>query len=223
MAGTSIHSARIRMATATYAAAKAFVDPVATRDVVCNNLDHYADSMGQVRWAFSPGVSTFVTKSYLTPRTSSVTVDTWYRITASTPFPIPRRASGSSYKVRVRLGGASSGGHAVKFAAVLVPLDVAADLLAVSNSDCVFETTTTTSASAAWLTGTSQASASATLMQLTSDEADAATSLTDTPIDLSGASSSVAQCLVNIVVFGSTANTGSVPRLYGGFAADWIG
>ena len=224
MAGTSIHSARIRMATASYAAATYPVGPVVARDVVCNNLDHYADSMGQQRWTWSPGVSTFVTKSYLTPRTSGVVVDTWYQITASMPFPLPLRASGASYKLRVRLGGASSGGHAVKFAIAIAPVTEALAIVNASNSDASFETATTTSATAAWLTGASQGTGAYTTM-VELDATTAATYLrrTTTPVDLSGVGSEVEQILVSVVVYGSTANTGSVPRLYGGFAADWVG
>jgi hypothetical protein len=212
------------MATAAYAAATCPVDPDITRDVICNNLDHYADSFGQVRWAFSPGVSTFVTKSYLTPRTADVVVNTWYQITASAPFPLPLRADGSGYKLRVRLGGASSGGHAVKFALVIAPVAVAPAVLAASNTDASFETATTTSASAAWLTGASQGiGAYTTMVALDAATAAGYVRNVDTPVDLSGAASAVSQCLVSVVVYGSTANTGSVPRLYGGFAAEWVG
>ena len=221
--GTSIHEARIRMATAVYAASTQPVGPVVARDVICNNLDHYADSIGQSRWKFAPGKAGYASKSYLTPRTTSVTVDTWYQAAASQAFPLPLRADGSSYKIRVRLGGASSGGHAVKFAIVLAPVDGAAAIATAANSDSVFITATTTSATAAWLTGTSQGgSAYTTMIGLTAAEAAEYSRTVDTPIDLAGVGSAVAQCLVNIVVFASTANTGSVPRLYGGSADEWV-
>lgn len=212
------------MATAVYAAAKQPVGAVVARDVICNNLDHYADSMAQVRFAWAPGTSTYASKSYLTPRTTGVVVNTWYQIAASHAFPLPARADGTGYKIRVRLGGASSGGHAVKFAIVLAPVGSAQAVVTASASDASFETATTTSATAAWLTGASQGSgAYTTMVALSASEVGLYTRLTDTPVDLSGARSAVAQCLVNLVVFGSTANTGSVPRLYGVAAEEWIG
>jgi len=180
--------------------------------------------MAQVRACFAPGTSTYASKSYLTPRTSGVVVDTWYQIMATRPWPISLRADGSSYKLRLRVGGASSGGHAVKFAVVLAPIENALEIVSASSTDASFETTTTTSASAAWLTGASQGSGAYTTM-VTLDAATAALYMrnTDTPVDLSGARSTVAQCLVALTIYGSTANTGSVPRLYGLHAQEFVG
>lgn len=212
------------MATASYAAATYPVGPVVARDVICNNLDHYADEMAQVRFQFVPTVTYAAAKSFLTPRTSGVVVNTWYQVAASAPFPISLRADGTSYRLRMRLGGASSGGHAVKFAAVLAPVGAAQAVVNESSSDASFETATTTSATAAWLTGASQGSgAYTTMVTLSAAEAALYSRMTDTPVDLSGARSAVAQCLVSIVVFGSTANTGSVPRLYGVHAEEFVG
>lgn len=224
MSGTSTHGARVRMATASYAAATYPIGPAVTRDVVANNLDHYADSIGQVRWCFSAGVSTFAAKTYLTPRTSGVVVNTWYQITTTQPFPLPLRASGDGYRLVVRIAGASSGGHAVKFAAALAPVGTALAVVAGSDTDASFETATTTSSTAAWLTGASQGSGAYTTM-VALDAATAASYMrnVDTPVDLSGVDSAVSQCLVSLTIFGSTANTGSVPRLSAGVAWEWVG
>lgn len=229
--GTSTHQGRVRRATATYAAASQPVDAEAALNVISNNLDHYADSMAQHAMVWSVGKSGYASKSYLTPRTTGVVVDTWYQIAASGPFPIMLRADGSSYKMRVRLAGASSGGHAVKFGLVLAPVTAAQSIITdatsspvVAATDSVFVTATTTSSTAAWLTGTSKGTAAyTTMVELTAEEAFPFIVMTDTPVDLSGARSSVAQCLVSAVIFGSTANTGSVPRFYGGIAQGWVG
>jgi hypothetical protein len=219
--GTSLYQARIRRDVTMYAAATEPLGPETTLDVIANNLDHYADSFGQVRMCFAPAVSAFASKSFLTP--SVVAVDTWYQITASAAFPLPLMPDGTPYKLRGRLGGASSGGHAVKFAMVLAPVLSAPGVLAHSD-DATFITATTSSSTAAWLTGTSQGTAaSGTLIEITPTTASACVVATGTPVDLSLAGSAIGQCLVSLTVFGSTANLASTPRLCGAFAAEWPG
>jgi hypothetical protein len=213
--GTSAWQARIRNDPTVFAADPQPVGAEVAASIVSNNLDHYCDSYGQVRLNFSGDA--------LTPKKSGVVVDTWYQITASEAFPVPLRADGSAYKLRVRIGGRSTAGHAVRFAFVLAPVLEAPRVLNTNATDSVFTTGSVTSTSVAWLTGASVATSHATLMQLTADEIARYTVRTSTPIDLGGARVELSQCLVNVVVYGRTANTGSEPELRAAFAAEWVG
>lgn len=214
--GTSTYQARIRNDPASWNAANLPVDALTTADTVANNLDHYADSFGQVRVNIAGGS--------MTPKKSGVAVDTWYQIMASEPFPIPLLADGRAYKLRVRIGGFSTSGQAVKFRVVLAPVLEAAEVGASSSTDAVYETTTTTSTTAVWLTGVSKGGgAYTTMMEIGPVQAAQYTVPVSTPVDLAGAASAVPQCLVALTVYGSTANVGSEPTLVNLYAAEWPG
>lgn len=221
--GTSYSNKRIRMATASYAAATYPVGPVVTRDVVSNNLDHYADSFGQVRLCYSGGAVGHAAE-YMTYSVTPV-ANTWYSILASNPFPAPVRTGGDSYRFLVRLAGASSvAGKNAKLAVVIAPLTQAEGILVASSTDSVFETGTTSSTSVSWLTGASQGdSAYTTMVGLTAAEVAAYATVTATPVDLAGDDSAVPQCLVQAVVFGQTDDASAVARLYACHVMEWIG
>ncbi len=196
-----------------------------TRDFVVNNLLHYADIFAQVRAAMALTKSTYSGGQGSISGYGSPDADVWYPILDVGPFPIPLRADGSSYRLRIRIGGASSTGHAVKFLACLAPSATAA--LGLANDiadDFQFETVTTSSTTHAWLTGASRGSeAWETQIVVPAIYAAAWTQTTDTLDDLGGDAVSVDQCLVHLVILGSTANAASVPQLSGLYAAEWIG
>jgi hypothetical protein len=217
---TSPYGYRVRTGGQFGTAGTSPISAVYARRVLLNNLCHYADVFGQVRaaWNTSPRVG----KGYIDSITPTA-VDTPYPIW-STTFPILLRASLASYKLRVRIAGASSdGANAVRFRAVLAPATVLSARV-LDAADHVFLTATTTSSSAAWLTGASQgAEAYTTMMALTDGAVTDALTLTSTPADIGGAGRGVAQCLVTLAVYGQTANIAATPRLHGVYAAEWVG
>lgn len=193
------------------------------RDFAVNNLLHFADEYAQVRVAWTPTVTTYSGGTgYLTGRTSALSVNIWYPIASYGPFPIALREDGRSYRLRVRIAGASSGGHAVKFRLVLAPQSEAPARVT-QSLDSIYETATTTSSTGAWLTGASVLSSLATQVQATSEETSAWITTTSTLTDLAGDDTGASQCLVSCAIYGSTANVASIPRLHGVYAAEWIG
>ena len=214
--GSSVWQGRIRNDPATFNVATAPVDALLTMDIGANNLDHYADSFGQTRINISAAA--------MTPKKTGVVANTYYQIVASEPFPIPMLPDGTAYKLRLRLGGFSTAGHAVKFAAVLAPVLEASTVLASLSTDSVYVTATTTSATAVYVTGASEGTAAyTTMVELSPDEVARYRVLTSTPVDLAGAASAVEQVLVSLVIFGSTANVASEPTLVNAYAIEWVG
>ena len=217
---TSPYGYRVRTGGQFGTAGTSPISAVYARRVVLNNLLHYADVFGQVRagWNTSPRVG----KGYIDSVTPTA-VDTPYPIW-STTFPLALRASLASYKLRVRIAGASSNNtHAVRFRAVLCRAS-ALSTRVLDAADHVFLTATTTSSTAAWLTGASQGSeAYTTMIALTEGSVTDALTITSTPADIGGAGRAVPQCLVTLAVYGQTANVAATPRLHGVYAAEWVG
>ncbi len=217
---TSIYGYRIRAGSQFGTGGTSPISAVYARRVLSNNLCHYADIFGQVRASWSGSLSAKL--AYLVPTTPTV-VNVPFLIW-STTFPISMRASLNTYKLRIRLAGASSDNtNAVRFRAVIGPASSIARL-AVDAADYVFLTATTTSSTGAWLTGASQGSAAyTTMIGMTQRDVSDALVTTGTKIDIGGAGASVPQCLVTLAVYGQTANVAAVPRLYGVYAAEWVG
>lgn len=218
---TSPYGYRVRTGSQFGTAGSSPISAVYARRVLLNNLCHYADIFGQVRvaWASSPRVG----KNYVTPTTPTVT-NSPYLIGASEPFPIAVRRNGQSYKLRVRIAGASSDNtNAVRFRVVLAPVTSAGSLV-LDAADYVFLTATTTSSTAGWLTGASQGSgAYTTMVALSAEQAASMQQTTGTLSDISGTPVGVQQVLVSLQVYGQTANVAAVPRLHGVYAAEWVG
>jgi hypothetical protein len=217
---TSPYGYRVRIGSQFGTAGTSPISAVYARRVLLNNLCHYADVFGQVRaaWNASPRVG----KGYLDSITPAA-VDTPYYIWATT-FPIYLRADGSPYRLRIRIAGASSDNtNAVRFRAVLAYAPVLGRR-AVDAADHVFLTATTTSSTAAWLTGATQGSAAdTTIITLAGTAAAEAITITSTPADIGGAGRAVSQCIVTLAVYGQTANVAATPRLHGVYAAEWVG
>lgn len=215
---TSPYGYRVRFGSQFGTAGASPVSAVYARRVLFNNLCHYADVFGQVRAAWTNGVGKTPLQS-TTPTVVNTPFFIW-----STSFPIALRADGSSYRLRVRLAGASSDNtNAVRFRAVIgAPLVVSR--LVATATDSNFLTATTTSSTRAWLTGASAGTAAYTTMITMSAEevADAVVSVS-TPVDIAGAGRSVAQALVTLAVYGQTANVAATPILGGVYAAEWVG
>ncbi len=204
------------------------VDTTLMRDVVLNNLCHFADEFAQVRVNWSAGVTTYTNGSgYLTTRTTGLDTSSWFHIQTFGPFPIALRQSvglgGASYRLRVRLAGASSAGHSVTFRAVLTSYSSGQSVVNGELDDHIFEASTT-STSVAWLTGSSQGT-NAWPTQVVVPSAYVGPWLVpvSTKTDLGSDLAAVSQCLVSLQVYAKTSNTSSVPRLGAVYAAEWIG
>ena len=203
------------------------VDTVLVRDVVQNNLCHFADEFAQVRVNWSAGVTTYTNGAgYLTARTASILSNFAYHIASFGPFPIALRQSssttGASYRLRVRLAGASSDGSAVTFYAVLGPPYAATALSYVAED--VTWAGTTSSGTMAFLTGASLgANAFTTQVVVPGSYLSRFLTETATKDDISGNRAGVQQCLVSLHVFCSSVTGTATGRLGAAYAAEWIG
>jgi hypothetical protein len=198
------------------------LDAFTTR-LVLSNLNHLSDMNAQVCATLSTSVAGLSGKlGYLTPGTPAA-VDTPYAIVSAT-FPICIRERGQSYRMRIRIGGATANATATAtFRAVLSSASTAP--AAVSDaSDAVFLTAGTTSTTAAWLTGASQGSgAYTTMIEMNPTQVAGAIVSRPTTDLLAGVPTSVDIALVTLSVFGLTTNVTHSPRLSGLYAAEVIG
>ncbi len=217
---TSPYGYRVRTGGQFGTAGTSPISAVYARRVLVNNLCHYADVYGQVRAAWSG--SALASKGYLETTTPTI-VDGPY-LAWSTVFPIALRAGAEAYKLRIRIAGATSNAlYACRFRAVLAPQTTIASRLT-EAADHVFLTATTSSTTGAWLTGASQGSgAYTTMIELSREDVASAMTVTSTPADIGGAVRAVPQCLLALNVYGQTANVAATPRLFGVYAAEWIG
>lgn len=216
---TSIHEGIVAVATTKFAGSNDPVGSAITRDVILNNLCHYADEYGQVRVTWSgQSVAGEFAVDYL-----EIDPELTTQIVTFGPFPITLREDGSSYKMRVRIGGASSAGHSVTFYAALVPYVESAAFYASPPTDATWAGSTS-STSAAWLTGASLGvNAYETMVGLSPSEATAALTPTATPRDLGGDRGSVVQALCVLNISATSTNVASSPRLYAVYAAEYVG
>lgn len=212
---TSIHSGLVTFTTSVYGSAADPVDNAFTRDGLANGLLHIADSLGQVRvnWQATTygGKAAFSTTYDTTnPRLS------YEELILAGPFgpwPITLKSDGTPYRLRIRLAGSISGsaGFAqVRFRVVLAPAELAASQRT-SSLDSVWVSFTSTSTTAAWLSGdTNGALSDSTIVHITADQAAEWTRLTSIYDGTSSSSpKSIDQCLMTATVFGENATGGS--------------
>ena len=224
---TSPLSGRLLTDTTLFQGGNDPVDTTITRDVIVNNLCHFADEFAQVRVNWSAGQTAYTNGSgYLTTRTSSLRTTYRYHIASFGPFPIALRQSnastGASYRLRVRLAGASSDGNAVTFYAVLGP-PYAATALAYYAEDLTWAANTS-STTMGWLTGASSGANNwSTQVVVPGSYLSRMLTETATKDDLGGNRAGVQQCLVSLHVFASVQIATSVPRLGAVYAAEWVG
>ncbi len=224
---TSEYEYRVLTDTNEYGDSPQALDAFTSR-IVMSNLNHLADEFAQVRCALSGTVAALSGKAgYLTSRTPTA-INTPYAV-VSTSFPMLVRGSGASYKLRVRIGGASSNvAAAAIFTAVLslgrdAPAAVG-DASEAPYTDAVYITDATASTAAAWLTGASQGPGGyATLMEMNAAEVEACAldfPTTDAP---GGGAVTVRVAWVTLTIFASTSNVTYVPKLFAVYAAEVIG
>jgi hypothetical protein len=230
---TSIHNGRVQFADSLYGTDNDPADVTILRDGVVNGLLHCADSYAQVRVNFvHPDYSTFAAAAayeYNQTVDTTPTPNAWYRMEGS-PFgewPLTLHDDGTPYVLRVRVGGASSGGAAtgtITFRVVIAPANAGLGELELA-ADHIFETAGTTSTSVAWLTGATRGSgAHTTRMELSATRAGRWTREIDVYDAVSSATQrQVRQCLVSAHVFAKTTNALDVPRLHALYLAEYVG
>lgn len=230
MSGSSELEYRVRhTASSLFNAPYRPVGDKATRWVLVNNTNHYADIHGQVRACYSSrAVGPAKSPYYETYSTD------WKNVMTTAPFPIAMREDGSSYRIRVVVGGAAENAAAAcRFGVVLslfgAPTDPRSTLeQAVAGTiptDSVWHTDSATSGTTpAFLNGKSKGTFNwDRLIALTRDEAAPFLTVTGTPLDISGSSSGVPQCLVQLFVFAKTSNGLYGARLHYFQATEWYG
>jgi hypothetical protein len=221
---TSVHQGRLL--TGRTWDANAAVDASFVRDVVQNNLCHFADEFAQVRVAYSATSSAF-DDTALGMESASFLQNTFTRIVSFGPFPLNLRQNGDGYKLRVRVAGAATAALTTATYRVVVCPISQADGLYLTEDDFVFEATSS-STSAAWLSGTSQGSlASTTLITIPGSLASSWITTTSTLDDVSGNVVGVEQCLVCANVYAKSSEEDPDPdtriTLSGLYLAEFIG
>ena len=206
-----------------------------TRNVVLNNLCHYADSYGQtlVNWSATAAALTGG-YGYLYPGSPADLTGYLPSLIGMWKVPLRIRADGSSYKVRIRIGGASdTAGESVRFFAalalpgygigrVLYDGTVLAGMPAL-HGDAIFGTVATTSTTPAWLTGVSQGNNGwSTMIQLPADLVSSHLRMHGT-FDETSAPESVLYTDTILVVFSLATHDGIGGRLYAVHACEWVG
>lgn len=221
---TSTLQGRVRTSTTESSGDDQPLDTVVVKDAIVGSLLHMADShVAQVRVAWiAPNTTVSGAQGYIVP--PAYGTDTPVFLSAFGPFPIPVRASGKSYRLRVRVAGSSSGGAACKFYVCMVPAGSPVGRTdATELTDAHLTTVTTVSSSAAWLAGTSNRNAYNNVIEADPARVELARRVFNT-IKPGGATISGERTEFQIYVFGSTANAGtSAPRLHGLVAQEYVG
>jgi hypothetical protein len=196
-----------------------------TSRIIVSNINHLSDEFAQVLSCRSGTVPALSGKSgYLTTNTPTF-AGTPYLVTADT-VPIKVRAGGQSYRIRVRVGGASGNTASTVFYVAAAPVGMAPASIVTSAGaiDSIYQTAATTSSTAAWLTGASRGpNAYTTMIEMTATQVEACVVTRPTLTALGGDSSTVQVALVQLSVWATTANVAHVPRLYALSAAEVIG
>jgi hypothetical protein len=233
MSGTSELKARVRTSpVAIYNNGGRPIGNIATRYILANNLNHYQDSFGQVRMAFTArsggaGKDPFVVANR---------DDQWSLMLTTGTFPIAMREDGSSYRVRVELGGCmESAGPKGRLAVALCPLDRARDLVTsildpdgfpgTASTDAVWLSGEISGTTPAYWAGQSKGpQAWARMMYLTPAEASRYVVPVEAPVDLGSTDRRGSpQCMVTLSVWGWTPSAGVDVRCHAATLTDWVG
>lgn len=210
MSGSSELGYRVRgTASALYADDDMPIDDKITRYHLVNNLNHYSDIHGQtlVRWScrasFGPAKTPYVFS----------TATGWREVMRSGPFPLSLRPDGSTYGVRLAVGGrlsnvAASPGKIAVMLSTSVPrvgsplLSLGSGATAATYTDSIWFSDDVTDTSSSFRVGKSQGPVAYDRMVfLTADEVSSFMTTTSTPIDIGGADSGVAQCIVQVMAY----------------------
>lgn len=209
---------------AEMATTKKPLDAFTVRNVLLNNLCHYADEAAQARvnWCLPRSVVSGG-QGYLLPVAGTVIAGFLYSFRSWT-FPICLRASGRSYRMRIRISGSTGGSGNATFYATLTPGEIPLGLAGTWLVDDSTFSATTAGTGAAWLTGASLGDgAYTTMVELRPDQTVACyRNLTDLDV-LAGEFRGVLVPVVTLTVYGVTDTNGVIPKLYAVYAAEYVG
>lgn len=187
------------------------VDALTARHVIFGNANHHADSVAKVHanWV-SPIQASLNSQPRVDVRPigSSIAADTWMRLVILGPFNLSLMPDHASYKLRMRVLGASTGGHLCEFAIALGRPSEIADLEAGFGRSSVL-CGSTTSATPAWLTPSPEA------IELAAETVDDFVAERRALLDTGAGATSVLCAEVSATIYGRTANVLSLPALYG--------
>ena len=189
-----------------------------------NNTNHYQDICGQVRAHWSARALGPAKAPYL-----SADSTIWTNVMTTAPFPLAMREDGSSYRLRIRVGGANRVAlQAARYAVLLAspysrgaPVSIVYGAVSgAAPTDRVWYSNKVSSTTPAFLTGQSRGTnAWDSMIALTQAESAEFLSVAPTPVDIAGASSGVPVCMVQCMVF----IRGSESDLYYFEATEWYG
>lgn len=214
------------------------------RNWLLNDLCHYADGYGQhiVNWsAINLAIGgTSTGEQYLEP--GFVQAPYFPYLLGQWTCPIRIRASANSYRVRMRIGGASSSnGNEVRFFACLGlsgmlsygPIYDGTGLTLWGpteagpiggNGDAAYRTVVTDSTTPAWLTGESLGpNAWETMIALNPEQVASMLRSHATLTEQSGDDTAVFYLDTTLCVFGMQIDAPAKPRLYAVSACEWVG
>lgn len=199
------------------------LDAFTARNVALNNLCHYADEAAQARvnWCLPRSVVSGG-QGYILPLAGTIIAGFLYSFRSWT-FPICLRASGRSYRLRVRIGGSTGGSGNATFYATLTPSEVPLGLSGTTIADDSTWIGTTAGTGAAWLTGASGSATYGNMVELRPDQTVATYRSTPSVDVLAGERRSVAVPTATLTIYGVTDTNGVSPKLYAVYAAEYIG
>lgn len=186
------------------------------RNHLVNNANHIADEAAQVLVNWTASTST----SYLTPTLSGgalAATGTYYRITRFGPFPLLRKADGTSYTLRGRMRWyLAAAGTGTALVVVSAPARAIGDRDFGSATNVLkFTTTVTTDA---WDDADTD-----NICNLTAEDMDYAQTEQTTLLAVAGAAVSVFVPLVTVTIYAKATATTAIPRLTGLYLAEYIG
>lgn len=218
---TSIHEGRLLTGRTFFG--NVAVDSGYVRDVILNNLCHYADEFAQTRVAFGATSTSFDDQvTYY----ESEDVDVgggWVRVgPAFGPWSIPLRSDGSPYRLRVRVAAVLAGSATIT-ARVVVGSPARLDDIVSFDTDYVYETAAL-STSVAWATGSSQGSqAYDAMVEIPPAVASSWVTNVTTLDTIGGDEYGSQQCQVAARVYAKSTATKTTVRLYGLYIAEYVG
>jgi hypothetical protein len=211
---------------ATFFDGNSDVDSYIVRDALANNALHCADealACHYINWTAVDGsLLSGNPQTTLTPR-SSIAASRFMPITVEGPFSLPVWSNFDSYRLRVALRGAATGGGTATFALAITPSvpspsDALADLSEIAELGSNRADFSTSSSTPAWLTPTP-----GDLITLPENLVRACEVERVTLDDLSGLSTSVAVFQFYVTVWGKISNTSTTAVVHGLHVAGYVG
>lgn len=220
---TSVFKYPVTFEAAEMATVKKPLDAFTVRNVIHNNLCHYADEAAQVRvnWCLPRSVVSGG-QGYINTGSVSVIAGFLYSFRSWT-FPICLRASGRSYRLRIRVAGSTGGSGNATFYATLTPSEIPLGLAGTWLTDDSTWSASTAGTGAAWLSGASLGGTFGNMIELRPDQTVATYRNTPTVDVLAGERWAVAVPTATLTIYAVTDTNAVSPKLYAVYAAEYIG